>query len=333
MTAPRATRPRVSIVRDRSGSAGLVSTAIMSALGLVFGMAGGFLSDRNPSGESYAALLDLRDAPLLGGGGLFEGRDLMIAEALTLDPPERFAPAPEPRLPRPKIILIFDDMGPDPAAFERVIRLPGPLTLSFLPYAPEVRLKAALAHAAGAAVMLHLPMEPAGAADPGPGALKSGMSAAEFLAALDRQLGRFDGYVGVNNHMGSKLTQDEAAMRRMLAALKARDLFFLDSLTTGRSAAARAGAAVGATVYARDVFIDAGAGATAIARQLALVERIARETGFAIAIAHPRPETLDMVGPWLTSAPSRGFELASVNDLATLKSDWRAPPARVAFRD
>lgn len=333
MNSHRVTRPRVSIVRDRSGSAGLISTAIMSALGFLFGTAGGFLADRDaPASTSYSAALDLRDAPLIGGGPSFDGRDLLIARALSIAPPERFAPAAA-RSPRPKIILIFDDMGPDGTAFERVLRLPGPLTLSFLPYAPGVGAKAARTRAAGAAVMLHLPMEPSGSADPGPGALNSNMSAAEIRTALDRNLAGFTGYVGVNNHMGSKLTQDEAAMKTTLAVLKARGLFFLDSLTTERSLAARAGAAVGATVYARDVFIDAGAGSKTIAGQLALVERIARETGFAIAIAHPRAETLEIVGPWLTSAPSRGFELATVEVLASLKSRWKESQPKIALRN
>jgi hypothetical protein len=159
------------------------------------------------------------------------------------------------------------------------------------------------------------------------------MTAPEFLATLERNLASFEGYVGVNNHMGSKLTQDAAAMQTTLAVLKGRGLFFLDSLTTGKSVAADAGAAVGATVYARDVFVDAGAGAKAIAAQLALVERIAGETGFAVAIAHPRAETLDLLGPWLTSAPSRGFELATVAALANLRSDWSSAAARLALRE
>jgi hypothetical protein len=305
----------------------------MAILGLAFGAFGGFMSERTLApGIGYAATLDLRDAPLVGGAPAFAGRDILIARALSMDPPERLAVAASAAR-RPKIILVFDDMGPDAAALDRVLALPGPLTLSFLPYAPQVAAAAARARAAGAAVMLHLPMEPSGAADPGPGALAGGMTAPEFLATLERNLASFEGYVGVNNHMGSKLTQDAAAMQTTLAVLKGRGLFFLDSLTTGKSVAADAGAAVGATVYARDVFVDAGAGAKAIAAQLALVERIAGETGFAVAIAHPRAETLDLLGPWLTSAPSRGFELATVAALANLRSDWSSAAARLALRE
>lgn len=227
--------------------------------------------------------------------------------------PERFD---APVALAPRIIIVFDDMGLDRAVFDEVMRLPGPLTLSFLPYGRESRALAREAAERGHAVMLHLPMEPAGAADPGPGSLSSRMSENELAASLERNLAALDDYVGVNNHMGSKLTRDAAAMEMILARLKARGLFFLDSLTTGESVVARAGEAVGAAVLMRDVFIDAERGEASAMAQLRLVERIARETGFAVAIAHPRRDTLKAIGPWLASAPARGFTLATISSLA-----------------
>jgi polysaccharide deacetylase 2 family uncharacterized protein YibQ len=326
--------PAARIVADRSGGAGLIATLVMSVAGLAFGTLGGYLGERADPGaasRAYAARLDLRDAPPIGASPAFDGREALLARVLTGQAPERLAPPRATDL-RPKIIVIFDDVGLDDAALSRLMRLPGPLTLSFLPYGTGVQAKADAARARGDGVMLHLPMEPMGSADPGPLSLRTGMSASDFLETLELNLGSFSGYVGVNNHMGSRLTQDEAAMKTVLAALDARGLFFVDSLTTGRSAAARAGAAVGATVYARDVFIDAEGDAKSIARALGLVERIAAQTGFAVAIAHPRPATLDVLGPWLTSAPMRGFELATVEALGPLSSGW-VPPAAVAYRE
>ncbi|OFW99837.1 MAG: hypothetical protein A3E78_07285 [Alphaproteobacteria bacterium RIFCSPHIGHO2_12_FULL_63_12] len=163
-------------------------------------------------------------------------------------------------------------------------------------------------------------MEPSGSADPGPMSLESDMKSEALFSALSRNLGAFDGYVGVNNHMGSKFTRDEQAMKRVLAFLDRRGLFFIDSLTTGSSAAAKAGAAVGADVYVRDVFLDSEPGAARIQRQLDLAERIAQKTGYAIVICHPRRETLDVIGPWLTTAPARGFDLATVSSLKAISA-------------
>ncbi len=231
--------------------------------------------------------------------------------------------APSPVAGGPRIIVIFDDMGLDRAVFESVMRLPGPLTLSFLPYGKDPQPMVDAARARGDAVLLHLPMEPAGAADPGPHALKETMSASALLGALEWNLGRIHGYIGVNNHMGSKLTRDEAAMKTILSVINERGLFFVDSLTTGKSMARAAGEGVGARVYARDVFLDPNAGKETVIRQLEQVERIAVETGYAVAICHPHPDTIEVIGPWLTSAPARGFKLDTVASLGALEGAWR----------
>ncbi|MBY0423738.1 MAG: divergent polysaccharide deacetylase family protein, partial [Parvularculaceae bacterium] len=229
---------------------------------------------------------------------------------------------------RPKIIIIVDDLGLDPGQLDRVLGLPGPLSLSFLPYARDVAAEAARARGSGHAVMLHLPMEPEGGADAGPMHLSADMNASTLVSRLQRNLGRFDGYVAVNNHMGSRFTRDEAAMKTVLAALKERGVFFVDSRTTPASRAAVAGKAVGVDVFGRDVFVDPESGEDVVRAQLAQVERIARATGYAVAICHPRADTLAVLGPWLTTAPARGFELATVEALSGLA---RAP-SRLAMR-
>jgi hypothetical protein len=218
-------------------------------------------------------------------------------------------------------------MGIDKKAFENVMRLPGPVTLSFLPYADNPQPLVDRARSRGDNVLLHLPMEPSGVADAGPHSLSSSMSAERLFKELSWNLNRFDGYIGVNNHMGSKATRDETAMKRILSALDQRGLFFIDSLTTGLSAASRAGDAVGAEVYVRDVFLDSEPGRETVRRQLALAESIAAKTGYAIVICHPRGDTLDVIGPWLTTAPSRGFELATVSSLREIRTQARLASA------
>ena len=238
-------------------------------------------------------------------------------------------PSPGTLLPgteKPAIIIIFDDTGLNRKAFERIMQLPGPVTFSFLPYAKGIDHMATRARTRGDDVMLHLPMEPVTDADPGPKALYATMNDEDILEVLEWNLSQFNGYIGVNNHMGSRFTASEQSMTTVLRALKKKGLFFLDSLTTGKSAVKAAAANVGTKTYARDVFLDADAGKKAVADQLALVEKIARETGYAVAICHPHADTIDMIGPWLTSAPSRGLQLASVRYL--LRSD--APYLSVA---
>lgn len=309
----------------RAGNAGLIATVAIAFAGVAVGAVSAYLGER---GAGAAAMTASRagtvEAP---EDAAIAARDRIVAEIVADAAPERLAPpkgAPEAyRRPfdirsaaRPKIIIIIDDMGVDRKSSERAMALPGPITFSFLPYARDVADLASAARDDGAEVMLHLPMEPEGDADPGPHALRGNMTGAQFMKALEWNLERFGGYAGVNNHMGSKLTADIASMKTLIGYLDHRDVFFLDSVTTPDTTARSAARELGVEVYARDVFLDAQAGSEeAVKAQLALAERIARETGYVVAIGHPRKETLNVLGPWLTTAPARGFDLVYASAL------------------
>jgi len=320
--------------RGRAGNAGLFASFAIALAGVVIGAVAAYLSKHHAAAEAArtsAMSAALRDAQDLDAA--WRARAEIVQWVLEGRPLERLAAPPMFRgpAPRPKIVIIFDDMGIDKRAFERVLRLPGPITLSFLPYAKDVDVLAGRARAQGREIMLHLPMAPAGEADPGPHALSADMLGANFIKELEWNLARVDGFVGVNNHMGSKLTADEAAMKTVLAYLKKEGLFFLDSVTTGDTVARAAGAMVGAEVFSRDVFLDAEAPTSGVIQsRLALVERIALETGYAVAICHPRKETIDAIGPWLASAPYRGFDLVFASALAAIEKDLEAAPLAAA---
>jgi uncharacterized protein len=304
---------------------------IVAAAGLVSGAVAagaGRMATRAEAG-GYAAALDLRDAPAFAPNAGGRSRGAVIEAIISAGAPERLETQQSSLRPR-RVIIVFDDVGPDLRAFEALMDLPGPVSLSFLPYADDVQRLANRAIARGHDVLLHLPMEPSGDADPGPGALKSSMEPGELFEALGENLASFEGFSGVNNHMGSKLTRDEQAMKRILAFLDNRGLYFLDSLTTGDSKARVAGEAVGAEVIVRDVFLDAEPGQEAVRKQLALAERIAAETGYVIAIAHPRADTLAVIGPWLTSAPARGFRLETLTSMRGERSGAYAQNAAEA---
>jgi uncharacterized protein len=324
---PKPTAVRASLASLQQNPAPVIALTIA---GLLAGAAMTGLTGAASTSHagSYAAALDLRDAPLIAPDAGGRDRGHVIEALISAGAPERLDFRPQ--RPSPRVIIIFDDVGPDRRAFDRLMTLPGPLTISFLPYAKDVQQLADRAIAEGHDILLHLPMEPAGGADPGPGALKTSMAPAELFSALGENLARFEGYAGVNNHMGSKLTRDEQAMKRILAYLDNRGLYFLDSLTTGESKARIAGEAVGAEVIVRDVFLDAEPGEEAVRRQLALAESIAAQTGYVIAIAHPREETLAVIGPWLTSAPARGFRLDTLTAMRGERSGAYAQNAAEA---
>jgi hypothetical protein len=173
---------------------------------------------------------------------------------------------------------------------DRAIALPRPITLAILPYGNNLAGLVARARTAGHEVMLHLPMEPRALdADPGPNALLTGLPEGELDRRIAVNLGRLNGYVGVNNHMGSRFTASARDMRRVMVALRARDLLFLDSLTTGRSTGHGLAREFGIPTVVRDIFLDNDRAPASIRRQLARTVARARGHGHAIAIGHPYP--------------------------------------------
>lgn len=185
---------------------------------------------------------------------------------------------PDPDLPM--IALVIDDVGIDRRRSDAIAGLPGPLTLSYLTYARDLPDQTALARANGHEIMVHVPMQPKSAdADPGPNVLRVRDSRSELSRKLDWGLSRFGGFVGVNNHMGSRFTQDRAGMDTVMSALAARGLFFLDSVTAPDSAGFAAAHAAGVPVLKRDVFLDNEDTPEEVRFRLEQTERIARRTG------------------------------------------------------
>jgi len=225
------------------------------------------------------------------------------------DPPwKRYAALAPPLDGKPMIAMIIDDVGLSQRRVEELVNLPELLNMAFLPYAPNLQEKADLARESGHEVMLHLPMEPTGEnTDPGPDALLLGLSQEELRRRIIKNLNSFTGYVGVNNHMGSRFTANAEAMTVVMDIMAARGLLFLDSKTTAASVGYRFAVQRRMPSAKRDIFIDNVIEEDAILKQLAKVERIADRKGLAIAIGHPHLETISALKKWLPAAKARGF--------------------------
>lgn len=218
---------------------------------------------------------------------------------------------------RPMIAVVLDDVGVARGHAELAIDLPAVVTLSFMTYADGVADMAARAHARGHELMLHVPMEPLdGKVDPGPHALMVNAPDSELLTRLNWGLSRFPGYIGINNHMGSRFTQDEHGMRVVLGELKRRNLLFLDSRTIGTTIGDRLAARMGVAHVIRDVFLDDEMDGSAVLKQLAQAEKIAAATGQAIAIGHPHPATVAAIRAWIPQAEARGFVIVPLSAVA-----------------
>lgn len=225
---------------------------------------------------------------------------------------------------RPRIAIVIGDLGLSSAATTAAIQqLPGEVTLAFSPYADGLENWISLARAAGHEVLLNLPMEPVNFPinDPGPRTLLTSLSSQQNLERLDWVLTRVVGYVGVTNQMGSRFTTMPDSLKPVLGALNERGLMFLDSRTTPRSVAAKVASEIGLPRAIVDRQIDQEASRPAIDGRLGEIERAARETGSAVAMAQPYPVTLERINAWLPSLEGKGFVLSPLTAIANRQAD------------
>ncbi len=238
-----------------------------------------------------------------------------------LPPWQRFAvvaPAPDGR---PRVAIVIDDMGIDRKRSALAMKLPGPLTLSFLTYAEDLDEQTREARAHGHELMLHVAMEPSNAdLDAGPNVLLTGLPPEENRRRLLWGLDRFTGYVGVNNHMGSRFTRDEKSMTMVIAELKQRGLLFLDSRTAGGTVGGQLARRFGVPYAERNVFLDDQKDPKEVTARLAELEALARRRGHAIAIGHPKDATLKGLSEWIPVARARGVVLVPLSAVV-----WQPP--------
>jgi uncharacterized protein len=237
-----------------------------------------------------------------------------VPQSGSMEPWRQFAVAYPAAKGRPRIAVVIDDMGLDKSRTARIIALPGPLTTSFLTYASDLKAQARAAQRAGHELMLHVPMEPMNhAADAGRNVITTGLSKEELSRRLDWALGRFDDFVGINNHMGSRFTADRAGMGFIMSVLKQRGLLFLDSRTTSNTVAESVARKLNVPFARRHVFLDDNPTPAGVARQMREAEAIALSNGHVVVIGHPRDATIVALRQWLSNLEQRGFALVPIS--------------------
>ncbi len=193
------------------------------------------------------------------------------------------------------VAIIIDDMGNSLDILQEIIDLHTPMTISVLPYSRYAEQTARLAHENGFEVILHLPGESLNHVEGNnntEGIILSQMEEGEIRALVEEALTKVPYADGVNNHMGSKITQEEQSMRPILDLLKERGLFFLDSRTTSQSIAYDLAIRMGLRSAYRNVFLDSTVGVDFSKQKMVELFRLSQKNGSSVGIAHPFPETL-----------------------------------------
>lgn len=219
-----------------------------------------------------------------------------------------------------KIVLVIDDMGLNYSRTKEIVKIKAPLTLSFLPYASHLRDQVHWAKQNGHELLVHVPMEPIGKQSyKEPNLLTIGLNDEEFIQKLTWDLSQFDGYIGINNHMGSLLTSNKPAMKKVMGELKKRGLIFLDSKTSHKSVASDVAESYNIPNLSRDIFIDHELNKEHILQQLQKTEEIAQEYGQVIAICHPHKLTIEALKDWLPTLEEKQLQVVPLSHLLPRK--------------
>ncbi len=227
------------------------------------------------------------------------------------------------------IAIIIDDVGHSLSLGKRAVELPGEVTYSILPHTPHGRRLANQAHASGKEIMLHMPMSAMYNRHSEPSVLHPFMTVQQFQQTLEDALADIPHIQGINNHMGSELTQLEQPMRWLMSGLQCYKLYFIDSRTSPRSVAGDIAQSQQIPSLERDIFLDNEQDWESLDTMFDALLEQAKSRGYALAIGHPYQITLDYLEYKIPKLETQGFKLVPASELVNLvrlQSNQHTPP-------
>ncbi|MCR8642455.1 divergent polysaccharide deacetylase family protein [Paenibacillus sp. N1-5-1-14] len=184
--------------------------------------------------------------------------------------------------------IIIDDFGNNMKGTPEIIGLPYNITIAVMPFLPTTKQDAEAAYAAGKEVIVHMPMEAKSGKSSwlGPGAITVNLSDDEVRKRINLAIDEVPHAVGINNHMGSKITGDARIMRIILEECKKRNLFFIDSHTNYRSIVCQTAKEVGVRCLENQVFLDDVHTTGHVLKQMNEIAKRLETSSTCIAIGH-----------------------------------------------
>lgn len=202
-----------------------------------------------------------------------------------------------------KLAIVIDDVGYHLKEDAAIFAMPREISVAIIPAAPYARARNQEAKSQGRDILIHMPMQPVSAVKIEDGGLHLGMSAAQVNDRVNTAKNIVRDAIGMNNHMGSVATADPQLMTYLMTALQEKHLFFLDSRTIGKSVAGKIAKEQGVRSLDRHIFLDDSNEFADVQRQFKAAIHYARKHGSAIAIGHPRPNTIAVLQAGLRNLP------------------------------
>jgi polysaccharide deacetylase 2 family uncharacterized protein YibQ len=219
-------------------------------------------------------------------------------------------PAPDKGVKTGKVAVIVQGLGLNNEATEAAVtKLPAAVTLSFSPYAHDLRKWLARAKSSGHEVLVEVPMESKQfpAEDPGPMGLMTTLQPKENAERLSTMLKLFPDAIGIDDIMGSKFREEKAHMNDVFKTLQEKKLVYIQ----GRPGVRIGEPGVPNTIA--DLIIDERPFRAAIDARLDYAERPAKYQGSAVTVMGTKPVGYERLALWLDQIDKRGIELTPVS--------------------
>ena len=219
----------------------------------------------------------------------------------------------------PQIAIVITGIGGSNAtAAEALSKLPAAVTFALSPAGGDLERLAGKARGLGHELLLQVPPEPPESVESNlaPQGLSASLSPEQNIERLHWMMSRFQGYVGVANQMGGRLTASEAALAPILREIGNRGLIYVDDGSSPRSLAGQAGGTGGAGFARANLMLDAVTSPVEIDRALAKLEGLARQNGMAVGFATAWPAVIERIAKWSKTLEGRGVSLVPITAAA-----------------
>lgn len=219
------------------------------------------------------------------------------------------------------VAIIIDDFGYSGEGTNEMLALNIPITAAIMPFSDKTAQDSAAVIAAGKEAIIHMPMESLTGKKEwvGDKAVTTTMTDDEIKNRVLEGLNAVPNAVGINNHMGSKIMEDERSISAVIEEAAEKGLIFIDSKTTPNSKAKSACMEKGVPYLYRDVFLDSTNDINVVKKQLLKAGDIAIKKGTAIAIGHVGPEggkiTAQAIKELAPELQKKGVEFVTVSQL------------------
>jgi uncharacterized protein len=212
---------------------------------------------------------------------------------------------------KPKLVIIIDDVSFSHQVND-IKRLKLNLTMSFLPpnsiHPSSVYLAKSIEN-----YMVHLPLEALKYPKEEEHTLNVNDSEEKIETRIKQIREWFPKAKYINNHTGSRFTADKDAIRKLFKILEKYNFKFIDSKTTPESKVKVIANEFNTRYISRDVFLDNVANVEYIKIQLKKAVARAKQKGMAIAICHPRRDTIKALSE--SSEILKEIELLNINEI------------------